>query len=61
MIVAVIDLIRQLGYVGLFAVVLAENLFPPIPSEVVLPFAGWEIAPASCGRCRRCWPRRPAR
>lgn len=44
MIVAVIDLIRQLGYVGLFAVVLAENLFPPIPSEVVLPFAGWEIA-----------------
>ena len=44
MIIAVIDIIRQLGYVGLFAVVLAENLFPPIPSEVVLPFAGWEIA-----------------
>ncbi len=23
---------------------LAENLVPPIPSEVVLPFAGWEVA-----------------
>ena len=29
---------------GLFAVVLAENLVPPIPSEIVLPFAGWEVA-----------------
>ncbi len=44
MIAAITDLIRGAGYVGLFAVVLAENLFPPIPSEVVLPFAGWEIA-----------------
>ena len=44
MIAAVTDLIRQAGYVGLFAVVLAENLVPPIPSEIVLPFAGWEVA-----------------
>ncbi len=41
---AVTDFIRQAGYVGLFAAVLAENLVPPIPSEVVLPFAGWEVA-----------------
>lgn len=41
---AVTDLIRRAGYAGLFLVVLAENLFPPIPSEIVLPFAGWEIA-----------------
>lgn len=46
---AVTDLIRQAGYLGLFAVVLAENLFPPIPSEVVLPFAGWEIAQGRLG------------
>jgi len=43
-IAAITDLIRSAGYVGLFAVVLAENLVPPIPSEVVLPFAGWEVA-----------------
>jgi membrane protein DedA with SNARE-associated domain len=41
---AVTDLIRRAGYAGLFLVVLAENLFPPVPSEIVLPFAGWEIA-----------------
>jgi len=41
---AITDLIRSAGYVGLFAVVLAENLVPPIPSEIVLPFAGWEVA-----------------
>jgi membrane protein DedA with SNARE-associated domain len=44
MLAAITDLIRGAGYAGLFGVVLAENLFPPIPSEVVLPFAGWEIA-----------------
>ena len=43
MIVAITDLIRSAGYLGLFAVVLVENLVPPIPSEVVLPFAGWEV------------------
>ncbi len=44
MVAAITDLIRSAGYVGLFAVVLAENLVPPIPSEIVLPFAGWEVA-----------------
>ena len=41
--VALTAWVRDLGYVGLFAVVLAENLVPPIPSEVVLPFAGYEV------------------
>ena len=44
MIAAITDLIRSAGYLGLFAVVLAENLVPPIPSEIVLPFAGWQVA-----------------
>lgn len=44
MLAAITDLIRSAGYAGLFAVVLAENLVPPIPSEIVLPFAGWEVA-----------------
>jgi membrane protein DedA with SNARE-associated domain len=36
----VIDVIDALGYVGVALLVALENLFPPIPSEVVLPFAG---------------------
>lgn len=29
------------GYPGLFLVMVMENLFPPIPSEILLPFAGF--------------------
>ncbi len=33
-------IISTLGYPGLFFVMFLENVFPPIPSEVVLPLAG---------------------
>jgi membrane protein DedA with SNARE-associated domain len=33
--------IDTLGYAGLAFLVALENVFPPIPSEVVLPFAGF--------------------
>jgi membrane protein DedA with SNARE-associated domain len=36
----VIDVIDRLGYPGVALLALLENLFPPIPSEVVLPAAG---------------------
>lgn len=36
-----VDVIRQLGYPGLFLLLVAENLFPPIPSEAILPVAGF--------------------
>lgn len=36
----VIDVIDRLGYLGVALLVALENLFPPIPSEVVLPAAG---------------------
>jgi membrane protein DedA with SNARE-associated domain len=32
-----------LGYVGLALLLVLENLFPPIPSEVVLPLAGFFV------------------
>ncbi len=32
---------ESLGYWGIVAIVALENLFPPIPSELVLPFAGF--------------------
>lgn len=35
------QLIEELGYFGLFLVMVLENLFPPIPSELVLPFGGF--------------------
>lgn len=37
----VTEVIDRLGYLGVGLLVLLENLFPPIPSEVVLPFAGF--------------------
>ncbi len=37
----VTEVIDQLGYLGVAFLVALENVFPPIPSEVVLPFAGF--------------------
>lgn len=37
----VTDVIRELSYLGVALLVALENLFPPIPSEIVLPFAGF--------------------
>ncbi|GAB2927645.1 hypothetical protein GCM10027047_25490 [Rhodococcus aerolatus] len=37
----VADLMTTLGEVGVGALTLAETVFPPIPSEVVLPLAGY--------------------
>lgn len=36
----VFDLIDAAGYVGVFFLMLAETVFPPIPSEVIMPIAG---------------------
>ncbi len=33
--------IRTLGYPGIVLIMAAENVFPPIPSELVMPFAGF--------------------
>lgn len=37
----VTDIVNELGYLGVALLVAVENVFPPIPSEVVLPFAGF--------------------
>jgi membrane protein DedA with SNARE-associated domain len=34
------NIISTMGYPGLYLVMFLENVFPPIPSEVVLPLAG---------------------
>jgi membrane protein DedA with SNARE-associated domain len=35
------SLILQLGYPGVAIIMFTENVFPPIPSELVMPFAGF--------------------
>ncbi|WP_296943473.1 DedA family protein [uncultured Massilia sp.] len=36
--------LKDHGYLGLFALMVLENVFPPIPSEVIVPFAGFVAA-----------------
>ena len=36
----ILDLIRGLGYLGVALLMCLENLFPPIPSELIMPLAG---------------------
>ncbi len=36
----VVDVIKAIGYLGVALLVATESIFPPIPSEVVLPAAG---------------------
>jgi len=40
----VTDVVHTLGYLGVAFLVALENLFPPIPSELVLPLAGFTAA-----------------
>ena len=35
------DFMEQFGYFGIFLMIALENVFPPIPSEVILPFGGF--------------------
>ncbi len=39
----ILETIQALGYLGLAFLLALENLFPPIPSEVVLPLAGFLV------------------
>src|SRR5690625_7127724 len=43
---------ESLGAPGVGIAILLENLFPPIPSEVVLPLAGFTISQGNLG----FWP-----
>ncbi|MGB3680943.1 MAG: DedA family protein [Rubrobacteraceae bacterium] len=43
------DLLNSFGSLGLVLLLLAENLFPPIPSEVILPLAGFLVSRGDLG------------
>ena len=37
----IIEIMNQFGYLGIFLLIAIENIFPPIPSEVILLFGGF--------------------
>ena len=37
----ILHIIEQFGYFGVFFLIFIENVFPPIPSEVILLFSGF--------------------
>lgn len=37
----VVEIMNAYGYIGIFLLIMVENLFPPIPSEVILTFGGF--------------------
>lgn len=40
----IIHTIETTGYLGIALLMLLENIFPPIPSEIIVPFAGYVAA-----------------
>lgn len=37
----IIEIMNKYGYMGICLLITVENLFPPIPSEIILPFGGF--------------------
>ena len=40
----ILHIIESGGYIGIFSLMVLENLFPPIPSELIIPLAGFSAA-----------------
>lgn len=40
----ILYIIESGGYIGIFLLMVLENIFPPIPSELIIPFAGFAAA-----------------
>lgn len=38
-----INIINDFGYIGIFLLITLENVFPPIPSEIILTFGGFAV------------------
>ncbi|MDE6292969.1 MAG: DedA family protein [Bacilli bacterium] len=38
---AIISIINKFGYIGILLLIAIENIFPPIPSEIILTFSGF--------------------
>ena len=40
----IISIMEQLGYFGIALLMFLDNIFPPIPSEVIMPSAGYSAS-----------------
>ena len=40
----IVGVVSSAGYIGVAALMALENLFPPIPSELIMPVAGFAAA-----------------
>ncbi len=43
LVTAILSLISAFGYAGIFVAIMIESIFVPIPSEIILPFAGYLV------------------
>ena len=49
----VIDILNKFGYLGVILLIAIENIFPPIPSEVILTFGGFATTISDVKRRKR--------
>ena len=40
----IVNVVSSMGYIGVFLLMFLENIFPPIPSELIMPLAGFAAA-----------------
>lgn len=40
----IMEVISSMGYIGIVALMFIENIFPPIPSELIIPLAGFMVS-----------------
>lgn len=45
----IVTAIERAGYLGIFLLMLLDNIFPPIPSEIIMPLAGFAAARGQLG------------
>lgn len=45
----IVGFVQSSGYIGIALLMLAENVFPPIPSELIMPLAGFSAARGELG------------
>lgn len=46
----IVQITNDFGYLGIWMLIFLENVFPPIPSEVILPFSGFLTTCTKMGR-----------
>lgn len=56
----ILDMVNRFGYLGILILIAVENVFPPIPSEVILTFGGFLTTCTRLHRRGLCWHLRRA-